>query len=53
MEQDPYADLAFAILRWDLANREGTRGQQVEAERALHVLARELNDLGYKVVWKE
>ena len=50
---DPYAELAHAILVWDLTNREGTRRQQIDAERQLSTIARDLNAQGYTVNWKK
>lgn len=45
--QDSYGELAYAILLWDLRNQQGTRGQQIDAERRLHLLAQELKAVGY------
>lgn len=50
--QDSYGELAHAILLWDLRSREGTRAQQIESEHRLHVLARELNAIGYELKGK-
>lgn len=47
--QDSYAELAFAILFWDRYNRTGTRAQQIDTERTLHLLAQELMAIGYKL----
>ena len=48
-EMNLMEEVVKAILLWDKANKGGTRRDQVDAERRLAVLAKELEDIGYKL----
>lgn len=48
-----YAELAYAILLWQLHHESGTRSQQIEAERHLTILADSLRAVGYDVKRKQ
>jgi hypothetical protein len=49
---DHYAELAKAIVLWDLVQREGLRHQQHAADDRLRRLANDLRAQGYTVDWK-
>jgi len=53
VSHDAYAELAFAVLFWDRAEREGLRHEQVAARDKLHELAQALRDAGYALKVKE
>jgi len=44
-----YGELAYAILLWQLRNEQGTRSQQIDAERRLSGLADSLVACGYSL----
>lgn len=48
-----YGELAYAILLWQVRHENGTRRQQIEAERRLTIMADVLKAAGYELKAKQ